>query len=158
MFSRAALAAIMLAAAGLSTAAQAQIEADSMDDLNAWGQRYLSSNESEFPSSLWRNSDDDTLLLLLQSVRTSELSPAERQLLRQTILSPATRPRGAQAEALLAERARLMLELGEARAAAALVPHLKQDARGLDAETLAVDLDMTEASLAARCFVAEILD
>ena len=151
MFSRAALAAIMLAAAGLSTAAQAQIEADSMDDLNAWGQRYLSSNESEFPSSLWRNSDDDTLLLLLQSVRTSDLSPAERQLLRQTVLSPATRPRGAQAEALLAERARLMLELGEARAAAALVPHLKQDARGLDAETLAVDLDMASGQEATAC-------
>ena len=115
MFSKAALGAVLAIGFGAAGLASAQVESESLDDLSAWGQRYLSVEEYEFPSSLWRNSNDDTLLALMQTVRTSDLSPAERRLLRRTILSPATRPRGAKAEALLAERASLMLALGEAR-------------------------------------------
>lgn len=151
MFSKAALVASLMASLALSPNALAQIESDSMGDLSAWGQRYLSSEEPEFPTSLWRSSDDEVLLALLQSVRTSQLGPAERRLLRRIVLSPATRPRGELAEALLAERARLMLELGEARAAAALAPQLKEDPRGLDAETLAVDLDLASGQEASAC-------
>ena len=80
-----------------------------------------------------------------------DLSPAERRLLRRAVLSPATRPVGAKAEALLAERARLMLELGEERAAADLVPHLQEETLGLDAETLAVDLDMASGQELSAC-------
>lgn len=149
MFSRTALAAVLFAGLGLT--ASAQVESDSLGDLSAWGQRYLSSNETEFPIDLWHKSDDDTLLLLLQSVQTTALSPAERELLRRTVLSPATPPRGIKSEDILAERARLMLELGEARAAAALVPQLKQDEDGPDAETLAVDLEMASGQEATAC-------
>ncbi|MEM7327088.1 MAG: hypothetical protein AAF437_00030 [Pseudomonadota bacterium] len=151
MFSKAALIGGLMLGLGAGYGAQAQIESDSMDDLGAWGQRYLSSNETEFPTTLWRNSNDEYLLSLLQSVQTATLGPAERQLLRRLILSPATPPRGARAEELLAERARLMLELGEARAAAALVPQLAQAAPGLDAETLAVDLDLASGQEATAC-------
>lgn len=155
MFSKALITASLIAGftagSGMFSSATAQIESDSMGDLSAWGQRYLSSEEQEFPISLWRNSNDDVLLSLLQSIRTSELGPAERRLLRRIILSPATRPRGELAEDLLAERARLMLELGEARAAAALVPQLKQETRGMDAETLAIDLDMASGQEASAC-------
>ena len=151
MFSKAVAAIVVATAAFFSAPAMAQIESDSMGDLNAWGQRYLPSDEKEFPSNLWRSSDDDTLLTLLQSVSPADLNPSERRLLRRVILSPATRPRGAQAEALLAERARLMLALGEARAAAALFPQLEQDTQGLDAETLAVDLDMASGQEASAC-------
>ena len=151
MFSKAALIGGLLIGLIAGTSASAQIESDSMEDLGAWGQRYLSSNETEFPTTLWRNSNDEVLLSLLQSVRTSELGPAERRLLRRIVLSPATPPRGERAEALLSERARLMLELGEARAAAALVPQLQQAAPGLDAETLAVDLDLASGQEATAC-------
>ncbi|MEM7459429.1 MAG: hypothetical protein AAF331_08185 [Pseudomonadota bacterium] len=151
MFSKAALIGSLMIGLGASLGATAQIESDSMDDLGAWGQRYLSSNETEFPTTLWRNSDDEYLLSLLQTVSTSELGPAERGLLRRIVLSPATPPRGERAEDLLAERARLMLELGEARAAAALVPQLEQAAPGLDAETLAVDLDLASGQEASAC-------
>ncbi len=156
MFSKSAFVALSFAAFGLASPAIAQVELnqvedEGMGDLNAWGQRYLDIGEKEFPINLWRGSDDDTLLALLQSVRTAELTPAERSLLRRAVLSPSTEPRGAKAEALLAERARLMLELGEARAAAALAPQLKQDPRGLDAETLAVDLDMASGREASAC-------
>lgn len=151
MCSKALLVSTLFISCAAALPAQAQIESDSMDDLNAWGQRYLSSNETEFPTSLWRNSDDETLLALLQSVDPSALNPAERSLLRRVILSPATPPVGPQAEAVLAERARLMLALGEARAAAALVPQLEQAAPGLDAETLAVDLDLASGQEASAC-------
>lgn len=131
--------------------AAAQVESESLGDISAWGQRYLSVGEPEFASNLWRGSDDDTLLALMQSVRTADLSPAERRLLRRTVLSVATRPVGSKAESLLAERARLMLELGEARAAAALVPQLDAETSGLDAETLAVDLDMAAGQELTAC-------
>lgn len=136
---------------GFGMTASAQIESESLGDLSEWGQRYLSSDEPEFPIDLWRNSSDETLLALMQSVDTAVLSPAERRLLRRIVLSPATRPRGAQAEALLGQRARLMLELGEARAVAALVPQLEEDARGLDAETFGVDLDLASGQEASAC-------
>ncbi|MEL6858784.1 MAG: hypothetical protein AAFO74_10390 [Pseudomonadota bacterium] len=151
MFYKSLLMAGAVFSVALSMPSAAQIESDGMGEISAWGQRYLSSNETEFPSSLWRNSDDETLLGLLQAVRASKLGPAERGLLRRVILSPATPPRGAMAEALLAERARLMLELGEARAAAALVPQLEQAAPGLDAETLAIDLDLASGQEASAC-------
>lgn len=150
-FRAALIAALLGLVVGLSLPASAQIEDEGMGELNAWGQRYLSSDEKEFPTNLWRGSDDNMLLDLLQSIQTPALSPAERSLLRRVILSPATEPRGSNAEALLAERARLMLELGEARAAAALAPQLKQDPRGLNAETLAVDLDMASGREASAC-------
>ncbi|MEM9572732.1 MAG: hypothetical protein AAF996_14795 [Pseudomonadota bacterium] len=151
MFSKAAMLAGLVLGLSAGLSAQAQIESDSMDDLGAWGQRYLSSNEAEFATTLWRNSNDEFLLSLLQSVTTTELGPAERLLLRRIILSPATPPQGVHAEDLLAERARLMLDLGEARAAAALVPRLEQAAPGLDAETLAVDLDLASGQEASAC-------
>ncbi|MEO0607837.1 MAG: hypothetical protein AAFY82_06365 [Pseudomonadota bacterium] len=151
MFSRAAFAALLVIALSVAGPVSAQIEDESMDDLNAWGQRLLASGEKEFPTSLWRGSDDEKLLALLQSVRAADLSPAERALLRRAVLSPATAPDGENAEALLAERVRLMLELGEARAAAALAPQLKQDPRGLDGETLAVDLDLASGREASAC-------
>ncbi|MEM8616269.1 MAG: hypothetical protein AAGF20_04975, partial [Pseudomonadota bacterium] len=133
------------------TAAQAQVKSEGMGDISAWGARYLNTGEPEFPPDVWSRSDDETLLSLMQEARTLRMSPAERQLLRRVVLSPATAPRGDQAEALLSQRARLMLALGEARAAAALAPKLKPDARSFDAETLAVDLDMASGREASAC-------
>jgi hypothetical protein len=149
MFFKTAACALALAVTSLN--ATAQIETDSMGDISAWGTRYMKSGEKEFPTRLWNGSDEDVLLDLMKSVRTQKLTPAERTLLRRVVLSPTQRPSGKNAEALLAERARLMLALGEARAAAALAPKLKQDARGLDAQTLAIDLDMASGNEASAC-------
>ncbi len=150
MFSRAALLGLF-AAIALSVPASAQVDSEGMGDLDAWGTRYLDRAEKEFPTRLWSGSDDEVLLGLMKSIHTSHLTPAERMLLRRVVLSPTRKPTGQSAEALLAERARLMLELGEAKAAAALAPRLKQNARGLDAETIAVDLDMASGREASAC-------
>lgn len=144
---------IMLAASllGATLTAQAQVETDSLGDLSSWGQRFLASDEPEFPNDLWRNSNDETLLALLRSIQVEALGPAERRLLRRIVLSPATRPRGERANEVLAERARLMLALGEARAAAAVAPELGEDSRGLDPETFAIDLDLASGQEATAC-------
>lgn len=140
-----------LALTTLGIPALAQIDSESMGDLNAWGERYLTSDEKEFPTSLWSGSNDQTLLELMQETSASRLTPAERALLRRIVLSPTRSPRGELADALLTERARLMLELGEAHAAAALAPRLEEAARGLDAETIAVDLEMAGGQEASAC-------
>ncbi|GAB5459812.1 MAG: hypothetical protein Hens3KO_28420 [Henriciella sp.] len=140
-----------LAVTALGIFAHAQIDSESMGDLNAWGERYLTSEEKEFPTSLWSGSNDQTLLQLMQDTSAARLTPAERALLRRIILSPTRSPRGELADALLTERARLMLELGEADAAAALAPRLEEAARGLDAETIAVDLEMASGREASAC-------
>jgi len=137
--------------AAIALPAGAQVASEGMGDLDAWGARYLETGETEFSTNLWSGSDDETLLSLLKATQTSSLTPAERTLLRRVVLSPTRKPTGNRAEALLAERARLMLELGEAKAAAALAPRLKQSARGLDAETIAVDLDMASGNEASAC-------
>lgn len=141
----------LLAALSLMGLVSAQIEDESLGELNAWGQRYLPTGEAEFATTLWRGSDNLVLLDKLDDLRVNHLSPAQRRLLRRIILSPAEAPRGDGSDALLAERARLMLALGEARAAAALVPNLPSDIRDLDAETLAVDLDMAAGREASAC-------
>jgi len=131
--------------------ATAQVASEGMGDLDAWGARHLQTDEPDFPPELWTGSDDETLLGLMQSIRTGQLTPSERALLRRVVLSPTLRPTGENAEALLAERARLMLELGEARAAANLAPELEVEARGLDAETIAVDLELAAGNEASAC-------
>ena len=140
-----------LSAVLLSSAGQAQVASEGMEDISAWGERYLSSSEPDFPSNLWTGSDNALLLTLLRSLETSELTTAERDLLRRVVLSPAQKATGPQTEELLAERARLMLELGEARAAAALAPRLEPGALGLEAEALAVDLDLASGLDASAC-------
>lgn len=129
----------------------AQVESEGMSDITAWGARYLEASEGEFPAQLWQGSSDETLLELMRGVKTTRITPAERVLLRRAILSPTRKPTGDKADDLLAERARLMLALGEAEAAAALVPRLETDARGIDAETLAVDLALARGDEATAC-------
>ncbi|MEM1088432.1 MAG: hypothetical protein AAGH90_11950 [Pseudomonadota bacterium] len=131
--------------------AAAQVESEGMSDITAWGARYLEASEGEFPARLWQRSSDETLLELMREAKTTRITPTERMLLRRVILSPTRRPRGNKADELLAERARLMLALGEAEAAAALVPRLETEARGIDAETLAVDLALARGDEATAC-------
>lgn len=147
-FKGAVVAACLLGLGGISNA---QIESDSMDDLGAWGQRSLPSGAKEFPTTLWRNSHDAYLLTSLRSIDGTALGPAERKLLRRLVLSPATPPDGDLAEAILAERARLMIEIGEVRAAALSAVQLTEVSLEFDAEAMAIDLDLASGQEASAC-------
>lgn len=149
MFSRALLAGAAVLALPLT--GQAQVESEGMSDITAWGARYLEPSETEFPTRLWQGSSDETLLALMKQVNTTRITPAERKLLRRAILSPTRRPTGDLADELLAERARLMLALGEAEAASELVPRLETEARGIDAEALAIDLALARGDELTGC-------
>ncbi|MEM9054068.1 MAG: hypothetical protein AAGB16_01975 [Pseudomonadota bacterium] len=149
MFSKALLAGAAMLAFPLT--AQSQVQSEGMSDITAWGARYLEASETEFPTRLWQGSSDETLLALMKDVNTTRITPAERKLLRRAILSPTRRPTGDLADELLAERARLMLALGEAEAASELVPRLETQARGIDAEALAIDLALARGDELTAC-------
>ena len=117
MWSRRALAAAALATI-LSCPAGAQIEDSALEQVDPWGVGYLTEDEPAFRTRMWRGTPGESLLPLVQAARTQGLTPGERMLLRRLALSPARAPAGEASHALLAERARLAFELGEAKSAA----------------------------------------
>lgn len=149
---RAALAATALGIGlmGLSPA-EAQVEEGGLDFVDAFGVGYLEEGEPAMPTNMWKASRTEDLLPLIRQVRTRQLTPAERMLLRRVALSPAARPEGERAEAVLAERARILYELGEAEAAADLLGRLEENPRGLNAAELSVDLQLALGNAATAC-------
>ncbi|MEM6535995.1 MAG: hypothetical protein AAF613_10180, partial [Pseudomonadota bacterium] len=134
-----------------SLSAGAQVESESMSDLSVWGERLQAADERDFPNTLWSGSDTETLLAALASVRTENLTPAESMLLRRVVLSPARKPKGEGAEALLAARADILLALGEAEAAAAIVPRAPDDGATMSREAVKTDLMMARGNEASAC-------
>ncbi|MEO1028192.1 MAG: hypothetical protein AAFX02_03950 [Pseudomonadota bacterium] len=132
-------------------AAQAQIGSGGLGALDPWGRGYLARDEQTLPNTLWRASRAEDLLPLMKQARTRNLTPAERSLLRRVVLSPGRSPSGDGAQSLLAERARLMFELGEAAAAADLMGRLEESPEGIIAEELAVDLEFALGRVATAC-------
>lgn len=132
-------------------AAFAQVAVDGIGDVDAFGAGYLEDGETAMPTDMWKASRMEDLLPLMEQVRTSPLTPAERSLLRRVVLSPAARPAGGMAEQVLAERARIMYEIGEAEAAADLLGRLEENPSGLDAETLSIDLQLALGNHATAC-------
>ncbi|MEL7128474.1 MAG: hypothetical protein AAGK23_02915 [Pseudomonadota bacterium] len=131
--------------------ANAQVEAGGLDAIDPWGFNYLAEGEAALPETFWAASNAEDLLPLMRRARTRNLTPAERILLRRVILSPSTPPGGDQDDDLLAERARLMFEIGEAAAAARFMPALSKSPTGLVAEEVAVDLQLALGQHATAC-------
>ncbi len=149
MFSRfPALIASGLALAGL---AGAQVEEGGLGAVDPFGTGYLEEGQTAMPTDMWKASRTDELLPLMRQVRTRNLTPAERSLLLRVVRSPAARPDGADADKVLAERARILYELGEAEAAADLMGKLEENPRGLDAEAIAVDLQLALGQDRSAC-------
>ncbi len=135
----------------LAVPVAAQIEEETMEDLGAWGQRFQPAGAREFPQTLWNGSDAEDLLQRLAAISSNSLTPTERDLLRRVLLSPSQKPTGEMADQLLVERARILLELGEADAAAAIAPRLGDDAGFVDADIIAVDLALASGQEATAC-------
>ncbi|MEM0985529.1 MAG: hypothetical protein AAGJ32_04725 [Pseudomonadota bacterium] len=135
----------------LPLCAHSQVEVGGIGDVDPFGTGYLSGDETAMPTDMWKASRTGDLLSLMEKVRTSPLTPAERSLLRRVVLSPAARPSGENAEQVLAQRARIMFEIGEAEAAADLLGQLSENPTGLDAEALSVDLQLALGNQATAC-------
>jgi len=132
-------------------AALAQIEAGGIGDVDPFGRGYLENDETAMPTDMWKASRTSELLPLMEKVRTVSLTPTERSLLRRVVLSPAARPDGDDAAQVLAQRARIMFEIGEAEAASDLLSRLEENPSGLDAEALAIDLQLALGNNATAC-------
>ncbi len=143
--------AVFAAAATLCFSASAQIEDSGLQMVDPWGMGFLEVGEPALPASMWRASNTETLLPMMRDVRTQGLTPAERTLMRRMAMSPATAPQGAQSPALLAERARILFELGEARPAASLMARLETSPPGLDSDEIATDLNLAFGNEAMAC-------
>ncbi|MEL6244635.1 MAG: hypothetical protein AAFQ85_04720 [Pseudomonadota bacterium] len=142
----------LFAAWVVAEAALAQVEEGGLGAVDPWGLGFLKSGEAAMPTNMWRASSAEDLLPLMANVRTSRLTPAERTILRRVVVSPAAKPRGDAAEKLLAERARILFELGEAEAAAALYTALDNvDGVDLDPRSIAVDLQLALGNEADAC-------
>ena len=139
------------AAATLCLSANAQIEDSGLQMVDPWGMGFLEAGEPALPASMWRASSTETLLPMMRAVRTQGLTPGERTLMRRMALSPATAPQGDQSPALLAERARILFELGEARPAANLMARLEISPPGLDSDEIATDLNLALGNEAMAC-------
>lgn len=141
---------------GFSTAflASAQDTQDTQDtqiDSDIWGFGFLQRSKTELPAASWIMSDGQDLMTLLGAARVRGLSPAEQMLMRALVLSPATAPEGEFAGDLLAERARLMFEIGEAEAAARLMPFLSEAIGGVSRDALAIDLQFATGQAETAC-------
>lgn len=142
---------IAAAALAFAGAAFAQVEEGGLGGIDPWGIGYLEPDETALPTGMWQASRADDLLPLMRQTRTRNLTPAERQLLRRVVLTPASPPDGAGDQELLAERARLIYELGEAEAAADLLGRLETSPRGLDAESVSADLQLALGNERSAC-------
>jgi len=143
--------AVFAAAATLCLSVSAQIEDSGLQMVDPWGMGFLEAGEPALPASMWRASSTETLLPMMRAVRTQGLTPGERTLMRRMALSPATAPQGDQSPALLAERARILFELGEARPAASLMVRLETSPPGLDSDEIATDLNLALGNEAMAC-------
>ncbi|MEM1105428.1 MAG: hypothetical protein AAGH87_03485 [Pseudomonadota bacterium] len=142
------------AALAVAASAAAQVEAleiGTLGDIDPFGRGYLQAGETAMPTNMWAASRTEDLLPLMREVRTRQLTPAERTLLRRVVLSPAARPSGERASEVLGERARILYELGEADAASDLLGRLEENPRGLNAAELSVDLQLALGNEATAC-------
>jgi hypothetical protein len=150
MWSRRALAGAALATL-LGCPAHAQIEDSWLERVDPWGISYLGEDEPALRTRMWRGARGEDLLALMQDARTKRLSPAEQILMRRLALSGGRAPEGEDRDALLAERARIAFELGEAAAAAGQFSELKTPPPGVDALAMAADLNLVLGNEATAC-------
>lgn len=129
----------------------AQDAAPGSEGHGLWATNFLEAGQTQLPAASWINSDEEGLLALTREARTRQLSPVEQVLMRRLVLSAADAPEGDAGDALLAARARLMFQIGEASAAAQLLPTLETAPAGFDAGEIAVDLQLAIGQTEAAC-------
>lgn len=150
MWSKQALAGAAFAAL-LTFPAHAQIEDSWLEQVDPWGISYLAESEPALPTGMWRGARGEDLLALMQTARTRGLTPAEQMLMRRLVLSAGRAPAGEDRDALLAERARVAFELGEAAAAAGQLSRLDMPPPGMDPAAMAADLNLALGNEATAC-------
>ncbi len=128
-----------------------QVQSGGLAEPDLWTVGFQVSEADSLPRQSWAAADTDDLLSLTRTARTRRLSPVEQTLMRRLVLSAASAPESDKSDVLLAERARMMFQIGEASAAAQLLPSLKIAPAGLNTDEVAVDLQLAIGQTEAAC-------
>ncbi|MAK59629.1 MAG: hypothetical protein CMK09_01500 [Ponticaulis sp.] len=156
MFSRwliGAIACVGLSVHSCAASAQGALESTGLGDIDPWGVGRLSRAEGALPVTLWQGSSVDSLMPLLGRLGVYQLSPTTRDLLQRVLLSPGRAPAGEDSDRLLAQRMRLIWDLGKLEAYAELARNMP-DAEGIKSSTEAmVELQFVRGNEASACSV-----
>lgn len=152
---------VMGVAALTGPSAAQSVEVSGLGPIDPWGSGFLAGSEGALSSDLWTGSIAPDLVALMGRIGTGGperpgLTPTERSLLRRVVLSAGTRPSGeavtpSGADALMAERIRLIRVLGEDEAALSLMRASGDPALANDARRLGIDRDLAAGREAAAC-------
>ncbi len=154
MFKPLAAAASVLAGACLvaPVALSQAFESTGLGEIDPWGVGTLSRADGALPVTLWDGSRAEDLEPLLARINARNVTPVTRDLLTRMLLSPARSPEG-DADALLAQRLRLVWELGEIEAYAELAGRLPEmgDGELRSASTAQTEQEFARGNLASAC-------
>ena len=107
-----ALASVGLACLAPSGFSQGALQSTGLGEIDPWGIGAISRAEGALPVTLWQGSEAEILRPLLTRINVRGLTPVTRDLLTRTLLSPSRAPTGEGSDELMAERMRLIWELG----------------------------------------------
>lgn len=141
----------VLLAGALSLTAGAQIRSSGLEDVSGWTSNLLERGETAISDRVWASSEADFLLSLMEGLNVEEMTEAERELLSRLLRSPSAKPSGEGADALQAERLRLLESLGERRAVAMLGRQVDEVPDGVDADAIIADNRLAAGELGLVC-------
>lgn len=135
--------------AALADRASAQVSSAPLDKVDPWGVGYLGMADGAMSSSLWANTDADTLAPILTALQPTQLSPAARAALRRVVLSSAKSPAGG--GALIPERLRVIEQLGETERSIDLRKRFADTDWGKSGDRLASDYELANGRAQTAC-------
>ena len=133
-------AALVLAAAIATPALSQQVASAPLSQVDPWGVGWLSANDGAIPTAFWANTNAEALGPIFTSLQAKDLSPTARALLRRIVLSRSKAPAGG--GVLMADRLRLIEQLGETAHAADLRKRYADIDWGKSGERLAIEIDL----------------
>lgn len=143
--SASALAAILVAGA-----ASAQVTSAPLGQLDPWSVGWLGANDGRLPPTIWANTSSEALAPIFAELKPGQLSPAARAALRRIMLSAAKAPADGAAD-LVAERIRVIEQLGESERAVDLRKRYPDTEWGKRGERLASDYELLLDKVQSAC-------
>lgn len=125
----------------LAAPASAQVTSAPLGQLDPWSVGWLSTNEGRLPATLWSNTSGEALAPIYAGLKPAQLSQAGRAALRRIALSAAKAPADGAAD-LVAERIRIIEQLGETERSIDLRRRYPETEWGRHADRLASDYDL----------------
>lgn len=134
------VAALVLAAAITTPAMSQQVASAPLSQVDPWGVGWLGANDGAIPTTFWANTNADALGPIFTALQPKDLSPTARALLRRILLSRSKAPTGG--SVLVADRLRLMEQLGETAHSADLRKRYSDNDWGKSGERLAIEIEL----------------